>query len=203
MKTGFVFVMLLLGFTACIPQTNTVNRVIIINAPAEDRVANAAPLLHDTIANSYPNQQYELISKSQASFAEGHADLFGSQALPNASAIANRLGAEIAVLVGAPIFERNVKIAGSGVEERRKISTRVQLELQILDPLTQTILSSYKSSLFTTYRVEPTTVPIIDIDKDQDMQDSVASAIKDLNPALAKDLDYIFQQLSPVSSSSQ
>ena len=202
MKSIVCYFFLVFSFSACIPQVNTINRVIILNAPAELAVASAAPMLQDFMTSRHSTMQYQFISKTQASFAEGHADLFGSRAIVSSSAIANRMGAEVVLMVSAPLFEREIKTRGTGVDERREISTQVQLELNLLDPLSQEILAAYKGPIYTTFRVELTTTPVVELAKDFDMLASLEASIQDLSPQLAADLDYLFRQLSPVSPTS-
>ncbi|MCA9835476.1 MAG: hypothetical protein KC422_01115 [Trueperaceae bacterium] len=188
---------LLFSLVSCIPQVNSSNKVLVVNAPTETSVSSIAPEVISQLSTKYASPVYKVIPDSVSGFAEGHTDLFGSRAVLNTSSTANRLGAEVAVMVSAPLFDREVKLSGSGADERRKVSTRVQVQVTVLDPVGQEELSSYKSAIFTSFRSEVTSVPLPALDEDPDMQKSLDAALADLIPQLAQDLDYVFQKLSP------
>jgi hypothetical protein len=194
-NVGFLIVLLALFLTACVPQTqsNSGPSVAVINAPTDSRVEGLAEKLETELKrNSAPNV-YSFVSRSRVAFQETHRDMAGSRAGLQAAFIARAFGAEYAVMVAAPMFEREVEEFTVFGTLKREIATKVQLEVVIVDPVTAEPVSTYTSGVYQGFRVE--TVPeddeLVEESKDPDFLAETQRALNEITPEVATDLELL------------
>jgi TolB-like protein len=187
---------LLLG--ACVPQMQIVTgpSVAVINAPTDFRVEGLADKLQTELQRSSAPNVYSFVSRSRVAFQETHRDMAGSRARLQAAFIARTFGAEYAVIVAAPVFEREIKEFVFAQTIRREVSTEVQLEARIIDPVTAEVLSTYTSGVYKGFRVEifNTDEEIIEESKDPDLNAGIGRALNEIAPGLATDLELLFSR---------
>lgn len=193
MKRIILYLLLTLGLIACAPQLNTKAQLVILNGPADYYVPGVAKQLSNKLKTTNPNPSYSIVRSSRTEFAETHRDMFGSRANPSASLIANTYGAEFAILIGAPLFERNI----NKNDQNQKIYTKVQLEVRIIDPVTQQTLANYASPLFYDVRTEALDAELPEIKDDPDIQKLIKQGIKEISPQVSQDIESLFQRITP------
>ena len=192
--TGIVLFLL----TACVPQTqgDAGPSVAVINAPADFRVEGLADELQNELQLSSAPNVYSFVSRNRVAFQETHRDMAGSRSPLQAAFIARAFGAEYAVTIAAPIFEREVdEFTFFGTLER-EVTTQVQLEAVIIDPVTAEPLATYTSGVYKGFRIE--TVPedeeLVEESEDPDLQAEIARAFNEITPSLATDLELFFSR---------
>lgn len=198
MKPFLAVLLVIVALTACLPQANTINQVAVLNAPADARITVAAVELEDQLRARF-SPLYSLVPSSTMRFAETRNDFYGSRYKDSASLVARTFGAEMVVLVSAPVYDRTIEISRSG--DRRSVSLKMQLEISIFDPLTQDILASYRSDVYSAFRTESTVSELVSKEDDPDAGRIVKDAMRLLSQQVATDLDYLFQRLSPPQGS--
>ena len=108
MKPYFIYLLTFVLLTGCVPQLeDTGPSVALINAPAEGRISGLADKLESRLTQQGP-LAYDFTSSSRVRFGETHRDMSGSRAALQAAFIARTYGAEWAVMIGAPTYEREV-----------------------------------------------------------------------------------------------
>src|SRR5690606_15384906 len=132
-----------LALAACAPSARDVSRplVAVMNAPAQSTVRGAAERVQDVLVAD-GDLPFDLVSAFTMRFLESHTDLFHSRAAPSAARIARDQGADLAVMVGAPVLERQV--TPSRDEASRRIDVAVALEAQVVDPQTEAIVQTLR-----------------------------------------------------------
>jgi hypothetical protein len=199
MKRIWFFVALVtLVLAACMPptQTDAGPSVAVINAPTDFRVEGLADKLQTELRrNSAPNV-YSFVSRNRVEFQETHRDMAGSRSPLQAAFIARAFGAEYAVTIGAPVFEREVDEFTFFGTLKREITTEVQLEAIIIDPVTAESFATYTSGVYRGFRVE--TVPedeeLVAESEDPDLQAEIERALNEITPGLATDLELLFSR---------
>lgn len=179
---------LALGLAGCAPATDGGGPVLaVINAPADARVPWLADAFERSVADSADRAGVRFASSAAVRFEETHRDFHGSRAPLQASFLARRVGADLAAMLGAPVFEREV------VEEDgdRTVQGTVRLELVFVDPATAEVVGSMPSRSFTGSRTERVETPLPPPEEDPTMRGLAEEALADLAPhgfALAVDL---------------
>jgi hypothetical protein len=185
--------MLLAG---CVPQIEDAGpSVALINAPAEGRITGLADTLEARLLQNGA-LGYSFTASSKVRFGETHRDMGGSRAALQAAFIARAYGAELAVMIGAPSYERQVLEFTFFKTPKRKIITQVQLEVIIIDPLTAEPRSTYVSQLYSAVRVETIDGEIIEKSRDPDIQQLIDKALIDIVPVVRQDLNTLFENLA-------
>jgi hypothetical protein len=179
--------------TACVPQTDSGPSVAVVGAPAEFRVEGLADRFQTQLERSSPANIYNFVSRNRTSFQETHRDMAGSRAALQAAFTARAFGAEYAVMIAAPIFERELEEFTSFGTRKREIATRVQLEVVIIDPVTSEPLSTYTSGVYQGYRVEtiPEDEELVEESEDPDLQAEIGRALNEIVPGVATDLELL------------
>lgn len=191
MKPSVISIILVFMLTGCIPQLeDTGPSVALINAPAEGRVTGLADKL-ETLLEKGP-LTYSFTPSSRVRFGETHRDMSGSRAALQAAFIARTYGAEWAVMIGAPTYEREVLEFTFLKVLKRKIVSQIQLEVKIVDPVTAEIMSTYSSELYTSIRVETLEGDLIEKSQDPDINDLIDRALVDIVPVVRQDLGTLF-----------
>jgi hypothetical protein len=183
LTTGLaVLLMALLG--SCAPgvtQEPSEPVVAFINAPAEQRVAPAADALQAEVESVPGCCTFSFTRSAPVRFQETHRDLFGSRAAPNAAALARNLSADLAVMAGAPRFERTVE----AIDGAREVRGVVQFRATVLDATTGEALGSVGSLVFRDSRLVREGEPLPEPDEDPMMLALMRDAVADLAPHLA------------------
>lgn len=171
---------------ACAPQAQPSEQgdpplVAVINAPADDRVTALAGELESAVADVSGCCAFEFHFAPPIRFQETHRNLFGSRAVPQSAALARNLGADIAVLASAPVFEREEQV----LDGEREIRGTVQLEAMVIDAGTEEILGTVVSTTFSGRRYVDEQEQLPDVEEDPLMQRLLDDAVEDLAPHLA------------------
>jgi hypothetical protein len=196
----FLLIALVLLLSACVPQTqgDASPSVAVVGAPTDFRVEGLADRFQTELGRSSAPNVYSFVSRSRVAFQETHRDMAGSRAALQAAFIARAFGAEYAVMIAAPVFEREVDEFTAFGTLKREISTRVQLEAVIIDPVSAEPVSTYTSGVYQGYRVE--TVPedeeLIEESKDPDLQTEIERALNEITPGVATDLELLVSRLT-------
>jgi hypothetical protein len=155
--------------------------VALINAPAEHRVAPAADALQAEVERVPGCCTFSFYRSRPIRFQETHRDLFGSRAAPNSAALARSLGADLAVMAGAPLFERTVE----SIDGAREVRGEVQFRATVLDAAAGERLGSVGSLVFRDARVLAQGESLPELDEDPMMLALMREAVADLAPHVA------------------
>jgi len=177
----------LILFSGCVPQSQNKYQVAVINAPAEARVSGLAEKLEKSLAR---NGYSDFTDSSRVRFLERNREMHGYRAVLASAQLARAVGAEYAVYVGAPVFERVVKeiVPNNSFLRVLHISSRLQLKAVIVDPASGEIVSQYQSNEYFAERIVPVDSKVPPKDADPDIQALIQSALNDISPSIAEDL---------------
>jgi hypothetical protein len=171
--------------------------VALINAPAEDRVSPAADALQPKVESVPGCCGFSFVRSRPVRFQETHRDFFGSRAAPSSAALARNLGAELAVMVGAPLFERTAR----NVDGAREVRGRVQFRATVVDADSGESLGTVGSLTFRDFRLVGEDEPLPELDEDPTMLALMDEALSDLAPHLAALLQDLTSEPASGSSS--
>lgn len=183
-----------LALVACAPSARDETRplVAIMNAPAQSAVRGAAEIVQDVLFAD-EGRTFDLVSSFTMRFLESHTDLFHSQAAPSAARIARNQGADLAVMVGAPVLERDVSLSRD--EASRRVDVSLALEAQVVDPETAAVVQTLRTRTHQGSRVEANDVPLPDPSDDITVQALLEDAAPELARSLAAELPFLFREL--------
>lgn len=176
--------LLLAAIAGCAPtamEDPARTQVALINAPAEQRVAMVADALEEEVAGVRSCCSFSFARSQPVRFQETHRDLFGSRAAPQAASLARNLGASLAVMAGAPRYERTVERVDGG----REIRGVVQLRAIVVDASSGEQLGTVGSRTFRDRRLVGEDEPLPEVEDDPLMIDLTRQAVADLAPHLA------------------
>jgi len=184
----------LLALAACAPAARDQSRpvVAVLNAPAQSAVRGAAELVHDVLMAD-EGRSFDLVSAFTMRFLESHTDLFHSQAAPSAARIARNQGADLAVMVGAPVLQREVSLSRD--ERSRRVDVSLALEAQVVDPETAAVVQTLRTRTHQGSRVEANDAPLPDPARDVTVQALIEQAAPELARSLAAELPFLFREL--------
>ncbi len=195
-KIFILFVLQAILFTACIPQSqSSAYQVAVINAPTEARVVGLAERLEASLAS---NAYSGFTSSQRLRFIERSREMHSYRAVLSSAQIARTVGAEYALFVGAPVYERQIEEitpVGSLIKVLH-ISTKLQLEAVIVDPVTAKEIARYSSHSYIGERIVPLDAKIPNKEDDPNIKEAIRNALADISPSLARQLqslraDYI------------
>ena len=178
--------LLLVLLTACVPQVELGPRAIVVGGPTEYRAAGLADIFQIELRAISSPAELGFVSRGATAFQETHRDMYGSRAARQTAIIARSVGAEMAVLVGAPILRRSVSEVRGGTP-KRIVNTAVQIRVFLLDPMTSDLIATYDSRRYDTVRLE-VNQDLVDEDDDPDLIASLLRATRELAPTVATDL---------------
>lgn len=186
----FLLLTVLAGFfSACIPQTQgSAYQVAVINAPTEARVVGLAERLEAGLIQHGYNG---FTSSTRLRFIERSREMHGYRAILSSAQIARTVGAEYAVFVGAPTYERQIEEItpiGSLIKVLH-ISTKLQLEAVIVDPVTAKELVRFSSHTYIGERIVPLDSKVPNKEDDPNIKQAINNALADISPALAMELE--------------
>src|SRR5690606_23830944 len=150
-----------LALAACAPSARDESRpvVAIMNAPAQSAVRGAAEIVHEVLLDD-EGRSFDLVSSFTMRFLESHTDLFHSRAAPSAARIARNQGAHLAVMVGAPVLQREVSLSRD--ERSRRVDVSLALEAQVVDPETAAVVQTLRTRTHQRPRAEAHAAPLPD-----------------------------------------
>lgn len=193
-RTVVVFLLLLLA--ACAPSAeNARPGVVLINGPTEHQVLALAdefqPLLEGDRAHGY-----RFVFPASARFQETHRDMFGTRAPRQASLIARNLGARYAIMVGAPVYTRDVRVVQSPLGDSRLVTSAVTVEVSIIDPEgAETVYREHAGGVAS--RLETTRQPLVSERDDPDLRRLRQAALAELAPGTAAELNRLLASSAP------
>lgn len=180
--------------SACAPSTGSTDEplVAIINGPAQHAVNGSAQAVHEHFAQD-AERGFALVSPFSLRFLESHSDLFDDRAAPSAARIARGQGADLAIMVGAPVQTRTVTLARD--EASRRVDIEVALEAQVIDARNGAIVQTLRTRSHFGSRVEANDSPLPEPAEDGTLMALVEDAAVQLAAALRAELPYLFSQL--------
>ncbi|HRN19363.1 MAG: hypothetical protein WC972_07015 [Trueperaceae bacterium] len=191
----FLTLALLMGalLAACAPapaRTGTV-LVAMMNGPAQSVLAGSADGVQHILERDVSNFTY--VSEFTMRFLETHNDLFHSRAAPSAARIARSQGADLAIMVGAPVLERTVTPSRDGAA--RRVDVSLALEAQVVDPRTDAVVQVLRTRTSQGSRVESNAEPLVPVGSDPTVIALRDQAIPELAAALEAELPYLASSL--------
>ena len=186
-----VFGLLLAG---CAPRVTDQQQplVALLNAPAQVALGGTAELVQEVLLRD-ESRGFELVSGFTMRFLESHNDLFHSRAAPTAGRIARTQGAQLAVMIGAPVLERQVSASRDG--RSRRVDVSVALEAQVVDPRTDAIVQTLRTRTHQGSRVEANDEPLPEPESDETVVALMEGAAPELAASIAAELPYLFSEL--------
>lgn len=179
---------------SCAPRAEEQQRplVALMNAPAQVALAGTAEIVQDVLQRD-EGRGFDLVSGFTMRFLESHTDLFHSRAAPSAGRIARGQGANLAVMIGAPVLDRNVTVSRD--EASRRVDVSVALEAQVVDPATDAIVQTLRTRTHQGSRVEANDDPLPDPEDDETAIALMQGAAPELARSLGAELPYLFSEL--------
>lgn len=179
---------------ACAPAATPQGeaKVAVMNGPAQSALRGSAEAVQSELEKQ-PERGFTLASAFTMRFLESHNDLFHSRAAGSAARIARSEGADLAVMIGAPVLERVVTLSAD--EASRRIDVSVALEAQVVDAATDAIVQTLRTRTQQGSRVEANDLPLPDPDADATVIALMQLAAPELSYSLLAELPYLIKQL--------
>ena len=130
--------------------------IAMLNAPAQSAVPGSADAVQAELEGR-ADAPFGFVSAFSMRFLETHNDLFHSRAAPSAARIARTQNADLAVMVGAPVLEREVT-EGRGAS--RRVDVTLALEAQVVDPRNDAVVQVLRTRTLQGSRVESVDLPL-------------------------------------------
>lgn len=139
---GRLWLLVLLLLSACVPAVVDPRPVVaVINAPTEWRITPLAGELEALL--SAEESAFRFAFSEPLRFQEQRRDMYDSRAPLQAAFMAQVFGADLALMVAAPRYQRTVEpLFGDLVW----VLVEVQVEASLVDPATAAVLGRYRSS---------------------------------------------------------
>lgn len=179
---------------ACAPartQTGSV-LVAVMNAPAQSRLPGSAEGVQAYLERD-GDARFTYVSSFTMRFLETHNDLFHSRAAPSAARIARTQGADLAVMVGTAVLDRDVTPSRDG--RTRRVDVAIALEAQVVDPRTDAVVQVLRTRTLQGSRVESNEDEIVPIEQDPTVEALRDQAAPELGASLAAELPYLTDSL--------
>ncbi|HZJ10631.1 MAG TPA: hypothetical protein VFD39_13110 [Trueperaceae bacterium] len=191
---GVVVSAVLLLLAGCAPRATEQQRplVAIMNAPADVALEGSAETIQAQLERD-EGRSFDMVSGFTMRFLESHNDLFHSRAAPSAARIARTQGAQLAIMIGAPVLERAVTVSRD--EASRRVDVSVALEAQVVDPKTDAVVQTLRTRTHQGSRVEANDEPLPEPNDDATVVALMESAAPELAKSLAAELPYLFSEL--------
>lgn len=183
---------LVLGACAPAATPSAEAKVAVMNGPAQSALGGSAEAVQSEL-ESHADRGFSLVSAFTMRFLESHTDLFHSRAAASAARIARSEGADLAVMVGAPVLERVVTLSND--EASRRVDVSVALEAQVVDASTDAIVQTLRTRTQQGSRVEANDLPLPDPDEDPTVVALMQVAAPELAFSLLAELPYLIKQL--------
>jgi len=183
---------LILGACAPAATEQAEAKVAVMNGPAQSALGGSAEAVQAELEN-HADRGFSLVSAFTMRFLESHTDLLHSRAAASAARIARSEGADLAVMVGAPVLERVVTLSDD--EASRRVDVSVALEAQVVDAATDAIVQTLRTRTQQGSRVEANDLPLPDPDEDATVVALMQIAAPELSFSLLAELPYLIKQL--------
>ena len=181
------------ALAACAPGAEESRPVVaLMNAPAEATAPGAAETVQDRLQGDL-SRSFDMVSAFTMRFLESHTDLFRDRAAPSAARIARDQSADLAVMIGAPVLEREVTLSRD--EASRRIDVSIALEAQVVDPNTEAVVQTLRTRTHQGSRVEANDAPLPEAADDSTVAALVQEAAPELARSLAAELPFVFKEL--------
>jgi len=167
-------------------------RVAVMNGPAQSALSGSAEAVQAELEKQ-PDRGFSLVSAFTMRFLESHNDLFHSRAAGSAARIARSEGADLAVMVGAPVLERTVTLSAD--EASRRVDVAVALEAQVVDAATDAVVQTLRTRTQQGSRVEANDLPLPEPAEDPTVVALMQTAAPELSFSLLAELPYLIKQL--------
>ncbi len=193
-KTWSIFLLLGALLGACAPARTQGGAVLVavLNAPAQSVLEGSAEGVQGILEReTAPNLSY--VSSFTMRFLETHNDLFFSRAAPSAARIARTQGADLAVMVSAPVLERTATTSRDG--QSRRVDVAVALEAQVVDARTDAVVQVLRTRTLQGSRVEANDGEMVAVQLDPTVQALRDQAVPELAAALSAELPYLTNSL--------
>lgn len=185
---------LALVIAGCAPSATEQQRplVALLNAPAQVALSGSAELVQDVLQRDQ-GRDFDLVSGFTMRFLESHNDLFHSRAAPSAGRIGRTQGADLVVMIAAPVLEREV--TASRDDRSRRVDVSVALEAQVVDPRTDAVVQTLRTRTHQGSRVEANDEPLPAPEDDETVVALMEGAAPELAASLGAELPYLFSEL--------
>lgn len=196
-RLGSVLLLSVLLLAACAPPTSghggqTLATIAMMNAPAQAALPDMAGAVQSQL-ESRADAPFGFVSAFTMRFLESHNDLFYSRAAPSAARIARSQGADLAVMIGAPVLERQVTESRDG--SSRRIDVSVALEAQVVDPRSDAVVQMLRTRTLQGTRVESTSTALVDVQRDPTVLALAERSAPELAASLLAELPYLVRSL--------
>ncbi len=188
---------LLLVVAACAPAQSDRSgeptaTVAMLNAPAQSSLPGSADAVQAELEGR-GDAPFDFVSAFSMRFLETHNDLFHSRAAPSAARIARTQGADLAVMIGAPVLEREVTEARGAAS--RRVDVSLALEAQVVDPRNDSIVQVLRTRTLQGSRVESVDLPLPEPTDDPTVQALRDRLAPELASSLLAELPYLINSL--------
>lgn len=187
---------ILLLAAACAPSQRAADGsqalIAMMNAPAQSALPGSADAVQ-TELEARTDAPFTFVSGFTMRFLETHNDLFHSRAAPSAARIARTQGADLAVMVAAPVMEREVTESRDAAS--RRVDVSLALEAQVVDPRNDSVVQVLRTRTLQGSRVESTDLPLADVAQDPTVQALRDRAAPELASSLLAELPYLIRSL--------
>ncbi len=163
-----------------------------MNGPAQSALPGIAEVVQELLQRD-EGLPFRYVSAFTMRFQETHNDLFLSRAAPGAARIARSQGADLAVLIGAPVLDREVTISKDGAS--RRVDVSLALEAQVVDARNDAVVQMMRTRTHQGSRVESTASELVEIDQDTTVLALRDRALPELAAALQAELPYLIRSL--------
>lgn len=172
-------VVLVFVLGGCVPGTRpgTAPEVAVLNAPLSEQVPGLAETLVAQ-AEDAGTPGFAFTRDLPLRFLEVRRNLDGSRAADNAARIARGFGADLALMVGAPLLEREILDDRGG----RTVRVTVQAQVLLVDAATAEVVARVASPVLRGERREPATTPLPEVERDPTAADLLEQALAEALP---------------------
>lgn len=164
----------------------------IMNAPAQSALPGSADAVQESLERD-ATLPFRYVSAFTMRFQETHNDLYLSRAPASAARIARSQGADVAIMVGAPVLEREVTVSKDGASRRIDIS--LALEAQVVDARNDAVVQVLRTRTHEGSRVESTERELVDVTLDTTVLALRDRAVPELAAAVEAELPYLMRSL--------
>lgn len=179
---------------ACAPAAKPAGSVLlaVLNAPAQARIEGAAEGVQEILEQD-ASPEFRYVSPFTMRFLETHNDLFNSRAAPSAARIARTQGADLAIMIGTPVIEREVTESRDGAT--RRVDVSLALGAQVVDARTDAVVQVLRTRTLQGSRSEANRDPLVPVEKDPTVLALRDQAVPELAAALQAELPYLVRSL--------
>jgi hypothetical protein len=197
LRLDHIAIFLFLLPMGCLPQgqgfLGGVPEIAFINGPRSARLAGLAEEVEAAVF-SLGLQGYAF-SRGEAVRIRERVRGFGRGRLrSDAVSLGKNIGAEFTVLVGAPLFQRDVRLVPSHVQPNpleivREVAIRVKVKVTTFEVSTGFLLHEYESTTIQRVRIEDTSQALPSLSEDPDLREAREMAVDEVARTVKKLLE--------------